>query len=373
MSSSYYPAQSLILAATTIRRERKLPPSALRQGAVREGQSVAASDVVLSGLMPQNYIILDALKPLGLKSAEEIPPEALLVTPGKQVFEGYEILSIGQGRKVRTLNAPTNAVFLRLEGGNVILQTDPASIEVQAIYPGRVTSVRNEGSVVLIEATGTLVQAMWGNGQAVASQLRLLPREGIESLRNDSLKEYRQSALVMMNPITSSDSFEIILEQEIQAIIAPSMPSSLRAAALTQPFPILLTEGFGAVQMSQVVYNLLRDNNNRLVSINAVEPMRWSGDRPELLIQLPTNISAPLPIMDQPLAEGSVVRITRMPLQGKVGRVRKLVESPRIVDNGLRLAGAEVQLQNGEIVFVPLANLETLGRALDRDKQSGRI
>jgi hypothetical protein len=118
---------------------------------------------------------------------------------------------------------------------------------------------------------------------------------------------------------------------------------------------------------------LLRDNNNRLVSINAVEPMRWSGERPELLIQLPTNISAPLPIMDQPLAEGSVVRITRMPLQGKVGRVRKLVESPRIVDNGLRLAGAEVQLQNGEIVFVPLANLETLGRALDRDKQSGRI
>jgi hypothetical protein len=47
------------------------------------------------------------------------------------------------------------------------------------------------------------------------------------------------------------------------------------------------------------------------------------------------------------------------------GKIRRVPEAPRAVENGLRLAVAEVQLTTGKLVSVPLANLELLGRPLD--------
>ena len=56
------------------------------------------------------------------------------------------------------------------------------------------------------------------------------------------------------------------------------------------------------------------------------------------------------------------VRITREPYLGLTGRIVHLPKSPVLLDNGLRVPSAQVELVVGETVFVPLVNLEVLGR-----------
>ncbi|HVO42030.1 MAG TPA: hypothetical protein VMT34_05390, partial [Aggregatilineales bacterium] len=77
----------------------------------------------------------------------------------------------------------------------------------------------------------------------------------------------------------------------------------------------------------------------------------------------------PVPETNQPLSEGATVRITRAPYAGVAGRVKRIVAAPRAVNSGLRVPCADVQLSSGQVILVPLANLELTGQPADA--QSG--
>ncbi len=369
----YYPEHTFVIGLTTIRRERRLPPGAMgSEVMVKEGMRIEAADTVLRGTAPGHYLILKALGPLGLRHADDLNEDVLHVQVGDRVERGAIIAARGRGRGAKTIKAPTDGVIARIEDGEIILQANARPVEVQAMCPGEITSVRGT-SEVLLETVGALIQCAWGNGKQVYSVYKAEAPEGIEALQGDSLlQQYRATALVMTHPIQSSLVFNVALEQEITGIIAPSMHADLREAALRQTIPLILTEGFGEQKMSEIVYNLLRDNLGRPAMINAVEPERWSSSRPEIIIPLPSGGSLPpAPEMDRPLAEGALVRMTRAPLAGVAGRVLQVADMPRTVENGLRLPGAEVQLSSGRTVFVPLANLELVGRSVDAPGTGG--
>ncbi len=358
----YYPEHTFIMGLATIRRERRLPPGAIGEVMVREHQRVEAADVVLRGAIPGDFVILKALRPLGLRSADQLTEDLLQVPVGDLVEKGQVVAA----NRKKTIKAPVDAVLARIEDGDIILQANPKAIEIRAMCPGDITSVRGNNEV-LLETVGALVQCAWGNGKRAYGLYKPEPSEGIESVKGDSLlQQYRSVAILMTRPILSPAVFSAAHEQEIVAIIAPSMHAELREAALRQTIPIILTEGFGEQQMSEAVYNLLRDNLGRPALIDASEPARWTSSRPEIVIPLPSGGSLPpVPEMDRPIGEGAVVRVTRAPYAGMTGRVRRVYDTPRAVENGLRLAGAEVQLSSGRTVFVPLADLEMLGRAAD--------
>jgi hypothetical protein len=368
----YYPEHSFIVGLATIRRERRLPHGAIGEVVVREHQRVEASDIVLQGTVPGDFIILNALEPLGLRVAGELTAEMLEVKVGDLVERGQVIATKGHGRGARTIKAPAEAVIARIEGGQIILQVNPKAVEIRAMVPGDITSVRGNAEV-LLETVGALIQCAWGNGKRAYSTYKPEPSEGIESLKGEALlQQYRSTAIIMTRPILSTAVFTAAIEQEVVAIIAPSMHADLREGALRQSIPVILTEGFGERQMSEIVYNLLRDNIGRPAMIDATEPARWSPGRPEIIIPLPSGGTMPsTPEADQPLVEGAMVRVTRAPYAGMAGRVRRVFDTPRAVENGLRLAGAEVQLSSGRTVVVPLANLEMLGRAADAPGMGG--
>jgi hypothetical protein len=364
----YYPQHRFILGLTLVRRERRLPSGAIGEVMVQDHVPVEANTVVLRGAVSGEFLILNALEPLGLRRPDELTEDLFIAKSGDVVDRGQVIAQKGEGRRAKTLKAPIRAVLSRIEyeSGRVILQVNPEPVEVAAMCPGMVTSVRGTNEV-LIETSGALIQCAWGNGKSAYSQYRVEPEEGIESLDSNSLlQQWRGTAIIMKKPILSSKVFSIAAELEMTGIIAPSMRSDLREAALRQQLPVILTEGFGDQQMSEMVYNLLLDNQGRPALIDATEPERWSSSRPEIIIPLPSGGALPpTPEANLPLAEGSVVRITRSPYAGMSGRVRRISDIPRAVGNGLRLPGADVQLSSGRTVFVPLANLELVGRLGD--------
>ncbi len=364
----YYPEHTFILGLTTIRRERRLPPGAVNgEIMVKDHHRVEApTEVLIRGAASGAYIILDVRKPLGLRPGDEINPEMFQVQPGNVVTKGQPLAVRGQGRQAKTLKAPTDAVVARIEDGRLILQADPEWVEVTAMCPGEITSLRPPNEV-LLETTGALIQCAWGNGKRVYTLFRPEPDEGIEAMKgNPLMAQYRSTAILTARPIQSSAVFSAALEQEVTAIIAPSLRSSLREAALRQTIPVILTEGFGDQRMSETVYNLLQANQGRPALIDATEPERWSAHRPEIIIPLPTGgTRAKAPDTEQPLAEGTLVRITRAPYAGLSGTIQRISAAPRTIENGLRVPGADVQLSSGKTVFIPLANLEMLGRAGD--------
>jgi hypothetical protein len=356
----YYPETTVILGSTRIIREYKLPPNAIGRAEVSEGSTVAPDTVLLAGTIPSEVIFLDAVKLLGLRRPEQIAEEMLQVPVG-EVYESGVTLLAHRAKRVIT---PKRALFAHFEAGRVVLQTDPQPVAVYALMEGRVNSASDRR--VVLETGGALIQAAWGNGSASYGALSFAKDESSRERLGLEDEEDSGQVVVWEESIQSPEAFREAIQRRWRAIIAPSMTSALREQALRLGIPVILTEGFGNLPYSQIVYSLLESNRGRFTTVDAVQPSVWRSERPEIVI--PTGPSARLrtPEVNLPLAIGATVRVTRLPHIGRLARVINLPESPITVENGLRVAAAEVQFSdNSEIAFVPLANVELIGRPLD--------
>jgi len=356
----YYPETTVILGSTRIIREYKLPSNAIGRAEVSEGSTVAPDTVLLAGTIPSEVIFLDAVKLLGLRRPEQIAEEMLQVPVG-EVYESGVTLLAHRAKRVVT---PKRALFAHFEAGRVVLQTDPQPVAVYALMEGRVNSASDRR--VVLETGGALIQAAWGNGDASYGALSFAKDEG--ALERLGLEDEEDSGQVVVweESIQSPEAFREAIQRRWRAIIAPSMTSALREQALRLGIPVILTEGFGNLPYSQIVHSLLESNRGRFTTVDAVQPSVWRSERPEIVI--PTGPSSRLraPEVNLPVVAGATVRVTRLPHMGRLARVINLPESPITVENGLRVAAAEVQFSdNSEIAFVPLANVELIGRPLD--------
>ncbi len=365
---AYYPDTSVILGSTRIIREYKLPERAVGRQVVNEGVEVNPDTLLLEGTIPSDVVIIDAVKQLGLRHPDEITETMVYMPVGELVDPGTVLMAVDNSRRAKKVLSPVRARVAAIEDGQVILQADPQPVEVYANTTGRV-NVASNGRVT-VEVVGTLIQCAWGNGVAVYGQLVEEPQEGLTAVGESDLPigQVSDMVVVLAQSIQSHEVFQAATNQGVRALVAPSMNARLREWALAQPYPVLLTEGFGNVPYSEIVYNLLRGNMGRSATIDAVEPSAWRSDRPELIIALSlagSGARAKLPEKDLPLTVGQTVRVLRQPHMGRSGRVISLPAAPVTVENGLRLPAAEIEFSVGEVAFVPLANLELLGRPAD--------
>jgi hypothetical protein len=107
------------------------------------------------------------------------------------------------------------------------------------------------------------------------------------------------------------------------------------------------------------VFSLLQANLGREAMLSADTKGRWGAKRPELLIPLRAEEDR---THDQskpaPLEIGSQVRLLRSPHLGTLGKVVDLPSFPQVVESGARVLVALVELEDGESVLAPLANLD---------------
>jgi hypothetical protein len=113
--------------------------------------------------------------------------------------------------------------------------------------------------------------------------------------------------------------------------------------------------------MNSAAFRLITTNNTREATLNAEALDRYRGTTPEIIVPLPSEQRLPEPQDVETFSPGQTVRIRRQPATGMIGAIVRIPSGPSAFPSGLRAAGAEVRLENGEQLLVPLVNLEVVG------------
>ena len=125
---------------------------------------------------------------------------------------------------------------------------------------------------------------------------------------------------------------------------------------------LIITEGFGKMKMAARTFNLFKSFDERDVSINGATQIRAGVIRPEIVMPLDDSeakeFSEEVERMDGGMSPGTPIRIIRDPYFGEIGTVSSLPASLETVQTESKVRVVEVQLDDGQLVVVPRANVE---------------
>lgn len=351
----YYPVETRITPLTAIRRERLLPMRG--QVLVRPGEVVGSADVVARCQLPGEILVVDISK--GLRLRRERVGKYIRKSAGDTVQAG-ETLAAPWGLlgRLKSCRAPVDGQVLAVRNGMMVIEAAPTTFELRAHVKGQVTNVMPDLGVV-ISTVGALLQGVWGSGGEADGVLKVLVDSPQKPLRARSIDVSCHGTLIVGGRILDEKAFEQAIEAKVRGVIAGSASADLRPTLEALPFPVVLTEGFGALPMSTPIFSLLHSNMGREAMLNADTQTRWDVKRPEVIIPLRSEEEPPLRDRNPvPLEEGMQVRVARAPYLGAIGTVTHLPPLPQTVESGARLLVAEVELEDQGPVLVPLANLE---------------
>jgi hypothetical protein len=320
-------------------------------------------DVIAHGVKPAPHRILDVKAFFGLKRAEDA--ERLILVNEGDVVDEMQPLAGRSATSGKRLFAPSGGgTVVAIHDGRIILQELPTIIDLEAGVRGRVTQVFPQRGAA-IETTGAQVQGVWGNDHSTIATLRIEPEAGIENIISDQLEMRYLGAVIVTKRQLKPKALAVMEEQGFAGIIAPSMDYTMREQVLAANGAVMLTEGFGDLRMNRAALNLLTEFEGQQATIDAYQPRGWESRRPEVIINqaAPRGGESPMRLnIMLTTRTGMTVRVTRDPYMGQTGRILDLPKSPLLLENGLRVLSAQLELATGEKVIVPLANLEILGR-----------
>jgi hypothetical protein len=128
------------------------------------------------------------------------------------------------------------------------------------------------------------------------------------------------------------------------------------------PMTLMITEGFGALPMSERVLATLARINGKLVALNGATQVRAGAQRPEVI---GPEVIGPMgegvdarDDSDRALSIGARVRVIRVPYFGATGVVAELPHELTKIETGALVRVLTAKLDDGRQVTVPRANVE---------------
>lgn len=344
-----------ILPLTTIVRERLLPVKGTVL--VRLGQKVSPADVVAEATWAREHNFLDVARILNLTA--DAADKLIRCKAGDKLPAGA-VVAKGRGVLPKTIKAPREARVVAAGGGQVLLESGESRLELRAGISGNITQIVTDRGVE-IQTTGALIQGVWGNGRVDSGVMINLAEKPDMVLSASRLDVSMRGSILVVGEVREADALLAAADLPVRGLIVGSLFPSLIPVARDMRFPIVLTEGFGAMPMNSAAYRLIISNARREVTLNAEALDRYKGARPEVIISLPASTPPAVPRDLEVLAPGQTVRLRRQPAEGLIGTVLGINEGLATFPSGLRAPAAEVKLENGEQLLIPLVNLEVVG------------
>lgn len=334
-----------------LQRERMLPQVGELIGSI--GSEVTPMQVVGRSQIAGGYVVVNASEQIDL--APDTLTDYLRVNEGDLVEAGDVLLRRGRwGKKVV---APAAGRVHAVQNGRLLLQRPFIWHELRALLRGTIINQLPQRGVV-IETTGAYIQGRWGTQQEGFGRLRLLTETAEGILAAESWMGELARRVVVAGQVSETAVLHQAAENNVAGLIVGTMPASLIPFAQTLPFPLIVTDGFGQPAMSEIIFNLLKKLDNRETTLFG-KMDEDKSNRPEIIVAtgVPSHQTLRPPA---PLAVGQTVRLLRQPYAQQLGKVVKLFEQAQALETGIYTPGAAVKLANGQVVFVPDANLDVI-------------
>jgi hypothetical protein len=344
-----------ILPLTTIQRERLLPvPGRIT---VRMEQKVNPLDVVAEANYGGEHLLIDVARTLDLRP--DAAQKLIQFKAGDIISQG-DVIARQPGLARQIVHAPSSGRVILVGAGRLLMEVGEIAFELHAGIPGIVTrQITDRG--VEIKFNGALVQGVWGNGQMNIGMMLPVLSAPDEPLVAQKLDISQRGSILLAGSCVDPAALQTAGELPVRGIILGSMSPALIPLAMKVRYPVIVVDGFGQRPLNPVAYKLLTTNAKRETAVNAELFDHQTGVRPEIYISLPVAQDMPAPREVETFAPDQVVRLTRDPNCGMVGSLVSLRPGLVRLPNGLRVAAADVRLESGELVLIPLANLEVLG------------
>jgi hypothetical protein len=344
-----------ILALTTVVRTRMLPA----EGRIiaRVGQKVTPTDVVAEAIVGRKHLIVDFAQEMNL-----LPKKAssfLKVKKGQKVAQG-ETLAESTGLFSREVKSPAEGRVVAVGGGKLVLETGGFNFELVAGIPGVISEVIGERGVV-IRATGAVIQGLYGNGRLETGVMLSMFEKPEDVLSNSNMDVSLRGSIIVAGHVDNPAVIKNAAELPLRGMILASISPTVLPVAAQAPFPVLVTDGFGRRPMNSAAFKLLTTNVKREITLNADFYDRQNGTRPEVFIPLPISQEPAEPRDMETFAPGQTVRVCYLARPGMIGTLVQLRPGLTALPSGLKAPAAEIRLETGEQVIIPLTNLEVLG------------
>ena len=360
MSKSYTPGLK-ILESTKIIKERKLPLKGIINFKV--GDTVSSDDVVASTFLPGNVHMVNISNQLNVDP--ETIKDYLLVAVDEEVEKGSVIAENKGffGLFKTQVRAPLKGKISNVSNttGQIMISEPDTQIEIDAYLDGKVIDVIDEEGVI-IKCQGSLVQGIIGVGGEQKGEITLNSdvdiRDKVVVIKGSIDKKIYEAyssrgAIGIIAGGFDYESLSQILGYKLGVAITGTEKISTT---------LMITEGFGDVEMSPKTYEILKNHEGNMASINGATQIRAGVIRPEVIIVSSNKTDGVSNFNEEDLVikEGSKVRVIRQPYFGQIGLIKSLPADPVEIESETKARVAEIEFDNNERKLVPRANLEII-------------
>ena len=370
MGQAYTPGLK-ISKYTIIEKSRLLPLKG--NVLVKKGDTVKSHDIIASADLPGAVFIEKLAQKLGILGSEL--PNYLKVKVGDHINIGDILVEkkgfLGIGKD--TVKSPIDGFIESISEvtGQAVLRSEPTPVELSAYIGGEITEVFPEEGVI-IETKGSMIQGIFGIGGERMGILKVMVNDNKESLPISELTEELKDLIIVVGSHIDHAFVSKAIKVGVKGIITAGMDDKdLRSllgyeigVAITGneqiPLSIIVTEGFGKIDMAKSTFELLKDLDGKFASINGATQIRAGVIRPEVIVTDINALEGEIKESEYFLSMGKNIRIIRTPYFGKIAKVVGLPSELRELETEAFVRVVELELENGEKVIVPRANVEII-------------
>lgn len=373
MGHAYTPGL-LVTDRLIVTKKRILPLKG--EVVVKPGAHVEPDTVVAKTDLP------GAVEPVNVANLLGVPPEDVphcmlkhegdTVSPGDVIAQSKSFFGMFKseakaksGGKIESISHVT---------GQVLLRGQPVPVQVHAYVRGEVVETfEREG--VAVRTTAAFVQGIFGIGGETHGVIKMAVSSPTEVLEEGHIKPEHKDCIIVGGSLVTAAALKRAIAHKVRAIVVGGFDDKdLRdflgrdlGVAITGSedlgITLVVTEGFGQINMADRTFQLLRSCEGREASVNGATQIRAGVIRPEVVIPITDESQARRPAGAEDLKGltiGSPIRVIRDPYFGQLGKVSALPPELKKLESESHARILEVEFANGAKATIPRANVEAL-------------
>jgi hypothetical protein len=377
MSSQAYTPGLKRKEYTIIKKLRMLP--VFGKVLVKENELVSYEDVIAKTSVPGNKHLIKISEKLD--TYPEKLKEVMIKGVG-EYCEKDEVIALKKGflsLTKREFRSPISGIIERISGitGEIIISEPEVSLEINSHIPGKIEKVIPDQGA-LIRSFGSFIQGIFGIGGEVIGDLMMIAKNNNDIIDADMIPTSCENKILVCGSLVNGEFLVKarnngacgiivggIMDEDLYELLGYEIGVAITGNE-DIGITIIVMEGFGKMDMSENVFNILKKNDGKKACIDGTTQIRAGVIRPEVIIPKLEDEGINFSYMEDEIDNikglnlGTKIRIIREPYFGHLGIVVSLPPELQKIETESAVRILQVELEEGEIVTIPRANVEII-------------